>query len=166
MTTNLYFKMYLPACMVYYPKNINSGIAQFCVDFPTKKIQSEIWTHPPTSIVICFFLNFSNFAKPLKSLLSIIPTTRGRKMQLSTSKVTQTNIPPRENVSYCKETQTPVEPMDGEYYWRRLVCSHLSIFKHYSERISITFWENISSFSYICFRNGFCGRIITCKIAF
>ena len=34
--------------------------------FSQKKIPSETWTHPPTSIVISDFLNFF-FAKPLKS---------------------------------------------------------------------------------------------------
>ena len=59
----------------------------------------------------------------IKTITDDVPTVfvpRGRKVQLSTSKITQTNIPPRENVSYSKETQTPVEQMDGKHCWRHL----------------------------------------------
>ena len=37
-----------------------------------------------------------------------------RTIELSTSKVTQTSIPPRENVSYSKETQTQIEQYERE----------------------------------------------------
>jgi len=37
-----------------------------------------------------------------------------RKVQLGVSKITQTNIPPREMVAYSKETQTPVEQVDHD----------------------------------------------------
>ncbi len=39
---------------------------------------------------------------------------RAKKVNLSASKITQTNIPPRETVSYCKETQTPHEVHERE----------------------------------------------------
>ncbi|KAK2181594.1 hypothetical protein NP493_390g01007 [Ridgeia piscesae] len=53
---------------------------------------------------------------PATAPVQALPARGGRKVQLSTSKITQTNIPPRENVSYSKETQTPVEQMDALTY--------------------------------------------------
>ena len=37
-------------------QNISTGLGLFWDDFPPKKIPSEIWTHPPTSIVISDFV--------------------------------------------------------------------------------------------------------------
>ena len=41
--------------MVYYSQHICTGLRLFWDDFPKKKIPSETWTHPPTSIA---FLDF------------------------------------------------------------------------------------------------------------
>lgn len=45
----------------------------------------------------------------------IVTTSRKPKIKLSVVKVSETSIPPKENVSYSKETQTAVvEPLDKE----------------------------------------------------
>jgi len=43
---------------------------------------------------------------------------------LTVSKVTQTNIPPKETVTYCKETQTPKEVIEKEG-WKMLPFLYL-----------------------------------------
>lgn len=44
-----------------------------------------------------------------------------KKMTLSVSKITQTNIPPKEQVVYSKETQTPgFEPPQADGKWTLL----------------------------------------------
>ena len=49
-----------------YQYSVLVGI--FWDDFPHKKIPSEIWTHPPTSIVIT---EFFNYAKPPKKWMKM-----------------------------------------------------------------------------------------------
>ncbi|XP_063423321.1 cytoplasmic dynein 1 intermediate chain 2-like isoform X6 [Mytilus trossulus] len=45
----------------------------------------------------------------------IVTTSRKPKVKLSVTKVSETSIPPKENVSYSKETQTAIlEPLDKE----------------------------------------------------
>ncbi|XP_071156232.1 cytoplasmic dynein 1 intermediate chain 2-like isoform X12 [Mytilus galloprovincialis] len=45
----------------------------------------------------------------------IVTTSRKPKVKLSVAKVSETSIPPKENVSYSKETQTAIlEPLDKE----------------------------------------------------
>ena len=53
--------------------------------------------------------------KPNCSLYSLIVSgVRAKKISLGVSKVTQTNIAPRELVAYNKETQTPAEQLERE----------------------------------------------------
>ena len=53
--------------------------------------------------------------KPNWSLYRLIVSgVRAKKISLGVSKVTQTNIAPRELVAYNKETQTPAEQLERE----------------------------------------------------
>ena len=52
---------------------------------------------------------------------------------LTTSKVTHTNIPPRELVNYNKETQTPHETIDKEGKCAVLSCIHLEAIEDQQE---------------------------------
>lgn len=77
-------------------------------------------------------------------LISLLTSFRRGPVKLGMAKITQVDFPPREVVTYTKETQTPVmtQPKEGEYCF--FEGHHHFMYVHFTKVIYRCFFHHFS----------------------